>query len=79
MRAYNRASWLWVLLCLIRAAVLIPLIENNWLWALAASGALFYALVIATVLLSWVVIKRTLPADHPGIRSPRVSELPSSS
>ena len=37
------------------------------------------ALVIVTVLLSWVVIKRTLPADHPGIRSPRVSELPSSS
>lgn len=79
MRAYNRASWLWVLLCVIRAAVLIPLIENNWLWALAASGALFYALVIVTVLLSWVVIKRTLPADHPGIRAPRVSELPSSS
>ena len=74
MRAYARASWLWVLLCFIRAAVLIPLIDNNWLWALAASGALFYALVIATVLLSWVVIKRTLPADHPGIRSPRVSE-----
>lgn len=74
MRAYSRASWLWVLLCVIRAAVLIPLIENNWLWALAASGALFYALVIVTVLLSWVVIKRTLPADHPGIRSPRISD-----
>lgn len=79
MRAYSRASWLWVLLCLIRAAVLIPLIENNWLWALAASGALFYALVIVTVLLSWVVIKGTLPADHPGIRGPRASESPNSS
>ena len=71
MRAYSRASWLWVLLCLVRAAVLIPLIESNMLWGLALTGALFYAFVIGTVLLSWVVIKRSLPAGHPGIRSPQ--------
>ena len=29
MRAYARASWLWVALCLIRAAVLVPLIEQR--------------------------------------------------
>lgn len=71
VRAYGRASWLWVALCLIRAAILIPLIEQEALLPLALTGALFYALVICTVLLSWVVIKRSLPADHPGIRHPR--------
>lgn len=71
VRAYGRASWLWVALCMIRAAILIPLIEEEALLHLALTGALFYALVIATVLLSWVVIKRSLPADHPGIRHPR--------
>ncbi len=73
VRAYGRASWLWVALCLIRAAILIPLIEEEALLPLALTGALFYALVIATVLLSWVVIRRTLPADHPGIRHPRAA------
>ncbi len=70
MRAYARASWLWVALCLIRAAVLVPLIEQRLIWGLAVTGAIFYVLVIVTVLLSWVVIRRTLPADHQGIRHP---------
>jgi hypothetical protein len=70
LRAYARASWLWVALCLIRAAVLVPLIEQRLIWGLAVTGALFYVLVIVTVLLSWVVIRRSLPADHPGIRHP---------
>lgn len=71
VRGYNRATWLWVLLCLVRAAILIPLIEQNALWGLALSGALFYGFVIVTVLLSWVVIKRALPDGHPGARHPR--------
>lgn len=71
VRAYARASWLWVLLNLVRAAVLLPLITANALWGLAATGVFFYLLVIATVLGSWVVIKRSIPADHPGIRSPQ--------
>lgn len=72
VRAYSRGSWLWVLLNLVRAAVLFPLITANALWGLAASGAFFYLLVIATVVGSWVIIKRSIPADHPGIRSPQV-------
>ncbi|HEV8023438.1 MAG TPA: DUF3159 domain-containing protein, partial [Candidatus Nanopelagicales bacterium] len=71
VRAYARASWLWVLLNLVRAAVLLPLITANALWGLAATGVFFYLLVIATVLGSWVIIKRSIPADHPGIRSPQ--------
>jgi hypothetical protein len=73
MRAYTRASWLWVLLNLIRAAVLFPLIEADALWGLAASGAFFYVLVLITVVLSWRIIKATLPPDHLGIRHPRIS------
>ena len=38
----------------------------SWLWGLALTGALFYAVVIGRVLLSWVVIKRSKPAGHPG-------------
>lgn len=55
---------------LVRAGILIPLIEQNALWGLALSGALFYGLVVVTVLLSWVVIKRALPEGHPGVRHP---------
>lgn len=71
LRAYSRASWLWVALNLIRAAVQVPLIEGENLWALAAVRPVFYLLVLATIWLSWVVIRRTLPADHPGIRTVR--------
>lgn len=71
LRAYSRASWLWVGLNLIRAAVQVPLIKGEQLWALAAVRPIFYALVLLTIWLSWVVIKRSLPADHPGIRTVR--------
>jgi hypothetical protein len=71
MRAYSRASWLWVALNLIRAAVQVPLIEGENLWALAAVRPVFYVLVLATIWLSWVVIRRSLPADHPGVRTVR--------
>ncbi len=74
LRAYSRASWLWVLLNIIRGVVQIPLIQGEDLWALAAIRPIFYVLVIVTVLLSWVIIKRALPADHPGIRHPRSSD-----
>lgn len=71
MRAYSRASWLWVALNLIRAAVQVPLIEGENLWALAAVRPVFYLLVLATIWLSWIVIRKSLPAEHPGIRTVR--------
>jgi hypothetical protein len=74
LRAYSRASWLWVGLNLIRAAVQVPLIEGENLWALAAVRPVFYLLVLGTIWLSWVVIKRSLPAGHPGIRTVRVAQ-----
>lgn len=72
LRAYSLASWPWALLNFIRALLLLFFIDGNRLWALAASGAFFYALTILAVLSSWWIIKRTLPADHPGIRHPRI-------
>lgn len=72
LRAYSRASWIWVLLNVVRAAVQVPLIQGENLWALAAVRPVFYLLVIGTVLASWFVIRRSLPADHPGIRVVRV-------
>ena len=76
VRAYSRGSWLWVLLNLVRAAVLLPLIASNALWGLAATGAFFYGLVIATVLGSWLLINRSIPSDHPGLRSPQSPDRP---
>lgn len=72
LRAYSRASWIWVLLNVVRAAIQIPLIQGEDLWALAAVRPLFYLMVIGVVLWSWVIIKKALPSDHPGIRSPRI-------
>ena len=72
MRAYSRASWLWVLLNVVRAVAQVPLIRGEDLWALAAIRPIFYLLVILTILGSWAIIKRTLPPGHPGIRHPRI-------
>jgi len=72
LKAYAKASWLWVLLNVVRAAIQVPLIQGGDLWALAAIRPLFYAMVIGVVLWSWRIIKNSLPVDHPGIRSPRI-------
>lgn len=74
MKAYSRATWWWVLLSLVRGAIQVPLILNDQLVALAAVSVLFYVLVVATVAASWWTIKRSIPADHPGIRSPRAPQ-----
>jgi len=72
LRAYSRASWLWVLLNVVRAVAQVPLIRGEELWALAAIRPVFYLLVILTILGSWAIIRRSLPAGHPGIRHPRI-------
>lgn len=72
LRAYSRATWLWVALNLVRGAIQVPLVVAGNLVALGATPFLFYGLVALTIAGSWWVIQRTLPADHPGIRHPRV-------
>jgi hypothetical protein len=75
MRAYKRASWPWAVLNVVRAILLALFIDGDNLWALAASGAVFYGLTIITIVISWRLIKRALPDDHLGIRHPRVSRV----
>ncbi|GAA0511014.1 hypothetical protein GCM10011581_01070 [Saccharopolyspora subtropica] len=72
LRAYSRGSWVWVGQYVTRLAVFIPL------WLLDATGPLAIAqvvltwpLVAACVGASWWVVRRSLPAGHPGLRHPR--------
>ncbi|WP_420813930.1 DUF3159 domain-containing protein [Phytoactinopolyspora endophytica] len=72
LRAYSRGSWIWVLQYVIRVAVFAPL----W-WAdeaLALGGArvaLSWPLIALCLAVSWWVIQRSLPPEHPGLRHPR--------
>lgn len=72
MRAYKIGSWPWAVLNAVRAVLLAVFIDGDNLWALAASGAFFYGLTIVTIVISWWLIKRSLPDDHLGIRHPRL-------
>lgn len=72
MRAYKIASWPWAVLNVVRGVLLVLFIDGNNLWALAASGAFFYGLTIVTIVISWWLIRRSLPDGHGGIRHPRV-------
>ncbi|BCB83117.1 DUF3159 domain-containing protein [Phytohabitans suffuscus] len=71
LRAYGRASWIWVLQYVIRLAVFLPLYAADQVAALGvARAALTWPLVAACLAVSWWVIRRSLPADHPGLRHP---------
>ena len=72
MRAYSRASWVWVGQYVVRLVVFIPL------WLAGATGALTIAQVVLTwplvavcIAASWWVLRRSLPDDHPGMGHPR--------
>ncbi|MBB5153893.1 DUF3159 domain-containing protein [Saccharopolyspora phatthalungensis] len=72
LRAYSRASWVWVGQYVVRLIVFIPL------WLLGATGsltiaqvALTWPLVAVCVAASWWVVRRSLPAEHPGLRHPQ--------
>lgn len=72
LRAYGQGSWVWVLQYVVRLAVLIPLYAAHRTLALgAANAALTWPLVAACLAVSWWVVRRSLPADHPGLRHPR--------
>jgi hypothetical protein len=73
LRAYSRASWVWVLgQYTLRVLVFGLLWWTGWVVALAVARiALSWPLVAATVAASAVVLRRTLPEGHPGLRHPR--------
>jgi hypothetical protein len=55
----------------VRVATLIPLWAAGWVEALAAARiALSWPLIAACLAVSWWVLRRSLPADHPGLRHP---------
>jgi hypothetical protein len=75
LKAYGRASWVWVLL----QYTLRVLVWGVLWWAgeVVALGVvtvvLSWPLVAATIAVSGVVLFRSLPSDHPGLRRPRTN------
>lgn len=75
LTAYQKGSWVWVLQYVIRLAVFLPLYAAGQVVALGITQiALTWPLVAAVIAVSWWVIRRSLPPDHPGLRHPQVAE-----
>ncbi len=71
--AYARGSWVWAATYLLRLTVFVPLWLGGQVLALVvARVALTWPLVAAALAVSWVVIRRSLPPGHPGLRHPVV-------
>ncbi len=74
LRAYGMGSWVWVLQYVVRVAVFLPLYAAGQVVALGvARVVLTWPLVAACLAVSWWVIRRTLPPEHPGLRHPIVN------
>ena len=72
VRAYGIASWVWVGQYLVRVLVFGMLWWSGWVVALGvARVALSWPLVAATLAVSAVVLRRSMPDGHPGLRHPR--------
>ncbi|GAA0733443.1 DUF3159 domain-containing protein [Dactylosporangium roseum] len=77
LRAYQRASWVWVFQYLARLAVFVPLWwAGQVLWLATAQAVLTWPLVATCVAASWWVLRRSLPSGHPGIRHPAPADGP---
>ncbi|GAA0804522.1 DUF3159 domain-containing protein [Spirilliplanes yamanashiensis] len=76
LRAYDRGSLVWAAQYALRVVVFLPLWLAGQVVALAvARVAMTWPLVIATLAVSWWVIRRSLPAGHPGVRHPQPGEV----
>jgi hypothetical protein len=77
LRAYGRASWVWAGLYVVRVAVWLPLWWFGQTEALAlAQAVMAWPLLTVCIALSWLVIRRTLPQGHPGMRHPVIPAAP---
>lgn len=75
LRAYSRASWVWTCQYLVRLLVFVPLWAAGYVVVLGAARiALSWPLIAVTLAVSWFVLRRSLPDDHPGVRHPLVPE-----
>ena len=71
VRAYSRASWVWVGQYALRMLVLWPLWFLDQVVALGIARVLLsWPLVVVCLAVSWLVVRRSL-GDHPGLRHPR--------
>lgn len=71
LRAYQRASWVWVAQYVVRLAVFVPLYLAGAVVALGiARVVLTGPLVLLCILASWWVLRVTLPPGHGGLREP---------
>jgi hypothetical protein len=76
LSAYARGSWVWVAQYVVRLTVFVPLYLTHQVFALGvARVTLTWPLVAACLAVSWWVIRRGLPADHPGLRHPRTTQV----
>lgn len=77
LRGYSVASWAWVGQYVLRVMVFGLLYWASFYWdgAVVALGvarvALSWPLVAACLAVSWWLLRRSLPADHPGLRRVR--------
>ncbi|WP_144120605.1 DUF3159 domain-containing protein [Catellatospora sichuanensis] len=77
LRAYSRASWVWVAQYVVRLAVWLPLAWVGQVEALTVTTiALTWPLVAACLAVSWYVMRRSLPEGHPGLRHPVINTAP---
>ncbi|MER5337362.1 DUF3159 domain-containing protein [Micromonospora sp. NPDC002717] len=73
LRAYGRGSWVWAATYVLRVLVFLPLWLGGQVVALTvARVAMTWPLVATALAVSWVVVRRSLPAGHPGLRHPVV-------
>jgi hypothetical protein len=76
MRSYARGSWVWVGQYAVRLAAFVPLYAADRVVELTlARAALSWPLVGACLAISWWVVRRTLPPEHPGLRHPVVAAV----
>jgi hypothetical protein len=72
LRAYQRASWMWVGQYIVRLAVFTPLYLAGAVVALGVARiALTAPLVFGCIVVSWWVLRAALPPGHPGVRHPQ--------
>ena len=72
-----RASWVWVCQYLVRLTVFVPLYLADQVVALGAARVILsWPLIAACLAISWWVLRRSLPDDHPGLRHPRPPMMP---
>ncbi|MEV8439017.1 DUF3159 domain-containing protein [Actinosynnema sp. NPDC051121] len=72
LRAYRYASWPWVGQYVLRVLVFGALwLAGEVVLLGVMRAALTWPLQVACIAVSWWVVRRTLPTDHPGLRHPR--------